>query len=91
MGASGVRVPGAAAPLGLGGVLPAAVDGDAVLRVLLHGGHQGAVPRRQGAQEAELALPHQVHDVVPEARGAQGHQRGVRAGAASCFLQGGKN
>ncbi|XP_063825841.1 CCR4-NOT transcription complex subunit 3-like isoform X3 [Ostrinia nubilalis] len=42
--------------------------------------HQGAVPRRQGAQGAELALPHQVHDVVPAPRGAQGHQRGVRAG-----------
>lgn len=66
--------PGATPALGLGGVLPAAVDGDAILRVLLHGGYESAVPCRQGAQEAELALPHQVHDVVPEARGAEGHQ-----------------
>lgn len=58
---------GAASPFGLRGVLPATVDGDVVLRVLLHGGHEGAVPRSQGTQETKLAVPHQVHDVVPEA------------------------
>ena len=67
-------ITGATTALGLGRVLPATINGDAVLRVLLHGGHEGAVPRRQGTQKAELALPHQVHDVVPEARGAEGHQ-----------------
>lgn len=68
-----IRVSGAVTPLGLSGVLHAAVDGDTLLRILLHGGHEGAVPRRQGAQEAELAVPHQVHDVVPAARGAEGY------------------
>ena len=65
---------GAAGPHGHAGLLPEAGHGDALLHFLLHGGHQGAVPRRQGAQEAELEVPHQVHDVVPEARGAQDHQ-----------------
>lgn len=70
-------ISGAATTLGLGGVFPAAVDGDSVLRVLLHGGHKGTVPGREGFKKAELALPHEVHDVVPETRGAQSHQRGV--------------
>jgi len=49
----------------------------AVLHVLLHGGHQGAVPGGTGAQEALVALPHPVHDVVPAVRGAQGDHRRV--------------
>ena len=61
-------------------LLPPAVDGDAVLHLLLPGGHQGAVPGRQSAQEAVVAFPHQVHDVVPASRGAQDHHRGVRNG-----------
>ena len=55
-------------------LLPASLDRDPVLHLLLHGGHQGSVSGRQGAQEAELEVPHEVHDVVPEARGTQDHQ-----------------
>lgn len=83
--------PGAAAPLRHGGVLPAAVHGDALLHLLLPGGnfwhwwrplgeaplltcscftsagYQGPVSGSQGPEEAVLEVPHQVHDVVPEA------------------------
>lgn len=72
-----IRIAATTATFGHGGVLPAAEHGDAVLCVLLHGGHEGAVFGGARPQEAELALPHQVHDVVPAARGAQDHQRGV--------------
>lgn len=58
-------------------ILSAVVYGDAVLCVLLHGGHEGAVFGCQGAQKAELEISHQVHDVVPAPRGAQNHQRGI--------------
>lgn len=68
------------APLRHCRILPTVVDGDIVLCILLHGGHKGTVPGRQGSEEAELAIPHQVHDVVPEARGAQSYQRRIRAG-----------
>ena len=61
-------------------LLSEAVHGDALLHLLLHGGHQGPVPGGQGAQEAELEVPHQVHDVVPEARGAQDDQWRVWTG-----------
>lgn len=39
--------------------------------VLLLLGHQGSVSVCQGSEEAVMEVSHQVHDVVPEARGAQ--------------------
>ena len=48
-------------------LLPAAEHRDVVLHLLLHGGNEGAVPGSKSSQEAELEVPHQVHDVVPEA------------------------
>ncbi|XP_054620548.1 CCR4-NOT transcription complex subunit 3-like isoform X2 [Dunckerocampus dactyliophorus] len=35
--------------------------------------HQGSVPGSQSPEEAVMEVPHQIHDVVPEARGAQNH------------------
>lgn len=34
-------------------------------------GHQGSVSVSQGSEETIMEVSHQVHDVVPEARGAQ--------------------
>lgn len=34
-------------------------------------GHQGSVSFCQGSEETVMEVSHQVHDVVPEARGAQ--------------------
>lgn len=34
-------------------------------------GNQGSVSVCQGSEEAVMEVSHQVHDVVPEARGAQ--------------------
>ena len=48
-------------------LLPAAEHRDAVLHLLLHGGNEGSVPGSKSSQEAELEVPHKVHDVVPEA------------------------
>ena len=62
------------------GRLRAPRHGHALLRVLLPAGHVPAVPRRARAQEAVLALPQEVHDVVPASRGAQGHDGRLRAG-----------
>lgn len=55
-------------------------NGNAFLRVLLHGGYEGAVSGGKGSQEAKLEVSHEVHDVVPTTRGAKNHQRGVWAG-----------
>lgn len=38
-------------------------------------GYQGSVSVCQGSEETVLEVSHQVHDVVPEARGAQDHHR----------------
>lgn len=39
--------------------------------VLPLSGHQGSVSVSQGSEETIMEVSHQVHDVVPEARGAQ--------------------
>lgn len=39
-------------------ILPKAVNGDVVLRFLLHGRHEGSVSCGESAQEAELAVSH---------------------------------
>ena len=49
-------------------------------------GHLPAVPRRARAEEAVVAVPQEVLDVVPAARGAQSDRRGVRAGDV-CLLR----
>lgn len=38
-------------------------------------GYQGSVSVCQGSEETVLEVSHQVHDVVPEARGAEDHHR----------------
>jgi len=43
-------------------------------------GHQGAVPGSESPEAEVVAVPLQVHDVVPATRGAEDHQRRVRAG-----------
>ena len=43
-------------------------------------GNKSSVFGGQGAEEAVVALSHQVHDVVPAARGTKDHQRRIRAG-----------
>ena len=68
-------LPAVAAPgLGVDRVLPAALDRDTLLHLLLHGGDEGSVFGRQGTQEAVLEVSHEVHDVVPATRGAEDHQ-----------------
>lgn len=44
------------------------LNGAFVLRL---SGHQGSVSVCQGSEETVMEVSHQVHDVVPEARGAQ--------------------
>lgn len=53
----------------------------ATLCPLLFPGHQGSVSVCQGSEEAVVEVSHQVHDVVPEARGAQDYHWRVWAGA----------
>lgn len=45
-------------------------------------GYEGAVSSSQGLEKTVMEVPHQVHDVVPEARGAQDHHWWVRAGTS---------
>jgi hypothetical protein len=52
----------------------------ALLRVLPPAGELPAVPGGAAAEEAVVALPQEVYDVVPAARGAKGHRRGLRGG-----------
>ncbi len=40
-----------------------------------------------GLEEAELAVPHKVHDVVPATRGAQDHQWWIRTGRRNTLLK----
>ncbi|XP_075392528.1 CCR4-NOT transcription complex subunit 3 isoform X5 [Tenrec ecaudatus] len=77
--------PDAPAALRHRGVLPAPVHRNAFLHLLLFGRHEGAILGRQGPEEAVMAVPHQVHDVVPAARGAQDYYRRVRAGHLYLF------
>lgn len=46
-------------------------------------GYQGSVSVCKGSEETVLEVSHQVHDVVPEARGAQDHHRWVWTGVGS--------
>lgn len=78
--------PGTTTALGHRGVFSAIVDGDPLLYILLHGRFEGSVFGRQGAEEAELEVSHQVHDVVPEARRAKSYQRGVRTGLCLIYF-----
>lgn len=51
--------------------------------VLPLSGHQGSVSVSQGSEETIMEVSHQVHDVVPEARGAQDYHWWVWTGKDS--------
>lgn len=58
---------------------------EALTSALSSAGHQGPVSGSQSPEEAVVEVPHQVHDVVPEARGAQDYHRWVWTGLDSHF------
>lgn len=58
---------------------------DTIFCLLLHGRDKSSIFGSQGSQEAKLALPHKVHDVVSASRRAQNYQWGIRAGELIFF------
>ena len=44
-----------------------------LLTALSSAGHQGPVSGSQGLEEAVVEVPHEIYDVVSEARGAEDH------------------
>lgn len=51
-----------------------------MVRVVPISGHQGSVSVSQGSEETIMEVSHQVHDVVPETRGAQNYHWWVWTG-----------
>lgn len=64
----------------LAGLVRQARRRHAVLYLLLPSGDVPAVPRGERVEEAELAVPQAVPDVVPARERADDHHRLVRAG-----------